>query len=139
MRLSAPKWFILYQMDLSIEANGVTPIPAVRQLSCGQSSPSYAPPTSKIVSNFAKSSLADPNGLESACLTTMRRSNSPIHHDPRHDLEGQHGAPECATLTLPTGGATTVPSLVFPLLAFSSRFAPRPFANAVVQSPAQRM
>lgn len=77
VRLSAPKLFILYQIDLSIEAKGVTPIPAVHQLIVLRLRVACAPPTSSTVSNLAKSSLADPNGLKSACPHRWRLVTHP--------------------------------------------------------------
>jgi len=50
-------------MDFRIDAKGVTPIPA-RFSACTWTRKGNLPPTRRIVSNLAKSSDADPNGLE---------------------------------------------------------------------------
>ena len=55
--------YIADQIDFRIEAKGVTPIPAVSSARCQAKGRHSLPPTRRIVSNFAKSSEADPNGL----------------------------------------------------------------------------
>jgi len=48
------------QIDFRIDAKGVTPIPAIHQPDLIEM---CVPPTRRIVSNFVKSSEADPKGL----------------------------------------------------------------------------
>ena len=80
--------YIADQIDFRIEAKGVTPIPAVSSARCQAKGRHSLPPTRRIVSNFAKSSEADPNGLS---ISQESKSGGaecrlPINHDSRQNL-----------------------------------------------------
>lgn len=73
-------------MDFKIDAKGVTPIPA-RFSAWTWTHQEDLPPTRRIVSNLAKSSDADPNGLDSEWMVvSMGQRVSPVDHDSRQDL-----------------------------------------------------
>jgi hypothetical protein len=111
-------------MDLRIDANGVTPMPA---------------PTSSTVSNLLKSSEADPNGLTCRWVrgvTFLRRVRARNATQPTHPSTSTLGSFRCK------GKPTIFPA--FPGSPFAEgsggffvdgKSQPRAWAKAVVQSP----